>query len=217
MAPSSLDKKVTNYIIQAQEEEIKRISNELHEGVSQTLYSLFTGLQFVEKQQADPKIKQIVSEMVQLTERTIEELRWVSTELYPASLDTLGIVAAIRSYLKVYTSTFGIDVEVKTMGTERVLSSEQKIALFRSCQEALVNSAKYADTSKVFIDMKWEDNKIMIIIKDEGVGFSIEEVTRNQECLGLASIKQRLELLSGTATVHSTPGKGTIVTLVLPI
>jgi signal transduction histidine kinase len=217
MDPLSVNKKITSYMLQAQEYEIQRIADELHEGISQTLYSLYTGLQFIENNIDNDQLKQYTCEMIQLTNRTIEELRWLSTELYPLTLETLGLTAALKSYLKVYTSTFGIMVDIKAFGEEQMLTNDQKIAVFRACQEALNNIAKYADTSDAAITFNWSKFQLDIVVEDFGIGFNLSETLQEKDCLGMASMRQRLELFSGKVSITSTLGKGTKIDISIPI
>ncbi len=151
---------ISSYIIQSQEDEIKRIALELHEGVGQTLYSLYTGLQFIEAGLNQPETKTYVKEMAQLLEKTIQEVRLLSVELHPPTLTTLGLLSAVRNYAKLYTSTFGIEVEIKSTGVETSIPEKKNIALFRVCQEALTNIAKYADTSEAKISFIWGETII---------------------------------------------------------
>ena len=205
---------ISSYIIQTQEEEIKRIAIELHEGVGQTLYSLFTGLQMIESSIEKPAIKSYVKEMEQVLEKTIQEIRLLSVELHPPTLATLGLVLAIKSYLKLYTSTFGIIVEMESFGTEIMMSEQRSIALFRVCQEALANIAKYADTSEASLIFTWGDRDLKMIIEDHGKGFDYEQ--QGKQSSGLEAMKERMYLVGGTCQVSSAIGEGTMVRVSLP-
>ncbi len=209
------EKHISSYIIHTQEEEIKRIALELHEGVGQTLYSLFTGLQFIEGSIEQPAAKSYVKEMAHQLEKTIQEIRLLSVELHPPTLDTLGFVPAMKSYLKLYTSTFGIVVKMDSFGTEQPLSEQQSIALFRVCQEALANIAKYADTSEAAMSLTWEENSLIIEICDNGKGFDYEQ--HGQQSSGLAAMKERMILVGGTCSITSTESQGTLVCINLPL
>jgi signal transduction histidine kinase len=204
---------ISSYIIYSQEEEIKRISQELHEGVGQNLYSILTGLQFVQTSTKQPHLKKYLHEMTELLEKNIQEVRLLSVELHPPTLTTLGLLPAIKSYIKLYTSTFGILVDLNSSGEERQLSERHRIAVFRVCQEALANIAKYADTSDVKIDFYWRDDELNLIIRDFGQGFKLEEVDNT---LGISAMKERMHLTGGDCTISSTIGEGTSIEISLP-
>lgn len=205
--------KISSYIIQSQEEEIKRIALELHEGVGQSLYSMFTGLQFIEAGlEQQPHLKSYIKEMSQVMEKTIQEIRLLSVELHPPTLTTLGLLPAIKSYVKLYTSTFGIEVEMESIGLERSISESSGIAIFRVFQEALSNIAKYADTSNVKVYFHWSEESLKITIKDFGKGFEMSE----QGSFGLAAMKERMFLTGGDCVISSKIGEGTSIEISLP-
>jgi signal transduction histidine kinase len=204
---------ISSYIIQSQEEEIKRIALELHEGVGQSLYSMFTGLQFIEAGVEQPHLKSYIKEMSQIMEKTIQEIRLLSVELHPPTLSTLGLLPAVKSYVKLYTSTFGIEVDIESIGNEKLINESSSIAIFRVCQEALSNIAKYADTSNVKMEFIWSDRQLLINIKDFGRGFKLKGI----QSFGIAAMKERMFLTGGDCVVSSTIGEGTSIEISLPL
>jgi signal transduction histidine kinase len=211
------DKHISSYIIQSQEDEIKRIALELHEGVGQTLYSLYTGLQFIESGIEQPDMKNYVREMSQLMEKTIQEVRLLSVELHPPTLTTLGLIPALKSYIQLYTSTFGILVDIKMAGEERTISERSSIAVFRVFQEALTNIAKYADTSNAKVFVEWDTDYLRIMIDDFGKGFAVEETMMESRSSGLAAMRERMHLVGGKCSISSKIGKGTSIEISLPL
>lgn len=217
METSASKRRLNNYMIQSMEEEIKRIALELHEGVGQNLYSILTGLQFIESSANQPHLKNYVHDMTQLIEKTIQEIRLLSVELHPPTLTTLGFLPAMKSYSKLYTSTFGILVDLESTGIEKPISETESIAVFRVCQEALTNIAKYADTSQIKINIEWNDGELKISIFDFGKGFNPEEVDNNHRALGIAAMKERMHLTGGQCVISSKIGEGTSIDISLPI
>ncbi|MET3320720.1 UNVERIFIED_ORG: two-component system sensor histidine kinase NreB [Peribacillus simplex] len=215
MNTQPLKKNISSYIIQTHEEEIKRIAMELHEGVGQSLYSLFTGMQLIEKAIEQPAMKSYAGDMNQLLEKTIQEIRLLAVELHPPTLTTLGLISAMKSYIKLYTSTYGIEVEVENLGVESQISDRDSITLFRVCQEALVNIARYADTMKASIIFNWKKSRLLIMIKDSGKGFEVE--TAMNKSSGLAAMSERMHLIGGKCTIFSKIDKGTSIEISLPL
>lgn len=207
-------KDISSYIIRSQEEELKRLAIELHEGVGQTLYSLFTGLQVLNTGITEPTAKNYLQEMSLILEKTIREVRFLSVELHPPSLSDMGLFAAIKSYGKLYTSTFGIEINIESKGNEVSISEYENIVLFRVCQEALANIAKYADTSHACILFNWQDTALIIEISDTGKGFIVDEKMNNTS--GLAAMKERMQLISGGCFISSEVGVGTTIRIMLP-
>jgi signal transduction histidine kinase len=208
---------IQSYIIQSQEEEIKRISLELHEGVGQNLYSILTGLQLVESGLNQPHLKNYLHEMTQLIEKSIQEIRLLSVELHPPALTTLGLLPAIKSYIKLYTSTFGVLVELESIGEEKQIPEQNSVAVFRVCQEALTNIAKHADTSNVKMSLIWKEEELKITIVDFGGGFVADVMEINAISLGIAAMKERMHLTAGICVISSKIGEGTSVEISLPL
>ncbi|KAA9022612.1 sensor histidine kinase [Niallia endozanthoxylica] len=205
---------ISSYIIQAQEQELKRIALELHEGVGQTLYSLYTGLQLIEGN-VDQSMKGYMEDMTQLLEKTIQEVRLLAVELHPPTLTTLGLLSAMKTYLKLYTSTYGIEVDFNVFGDEVEISEKERITLFRVCQEALANIAIHADTIRADITLTWEPEGLFISIRDFGKGFDVEAAMDHSP--GLASMIERMGLIGGSCTISSRMQEGTSIEFFLPL
>jgi signal transduction histidine kinase len=208
-------KNISSYIIQSQEDEIKRIALELHEGVGQTLYSLYTGMQFIQTAVDQPEMKGYIGDMAQMMEKTIQEIRLLAVELHPPALGTLGLLPALKSYLKLYTSTYGIIVDLQNEGKEVQIREQERITLFRVCQEALANIARYADTMSAGIILRWEPGKLSITIKDKGKGFDVDAAMKNSA--GIAAMMERMLLINGKCVISSKIGEGTSIDITLPL
>ncbi|MBG9547991.1 sensor histidine kinase [Cytobacillus firmus] len=208
-------KNISSYIIQSQEDEIKRIALELHEGVGQTLYSLYTGMQFIQTAVHQPEMKGYIGDMAQMMEKTIQEIRLLAVELHPPALGTLGLLPALKSYLKLYTSTYGIIVDLQNVGKEVQIREQERITLFRVCQEALANIARYADTMSAGIILRWKPGKLSITIKDKGKGFDVDAAMKNSA--GIAAMMERMLLINGKCVISSKIGEGTSIDITLPL
>ncbi|KML33038.1 sensor histidine kinase [Cytobacillus firmus] len=208
-------KNISSYIIQSQEDEIKRIALELHEGVGQTLYSLYTGMQFIQTAVDQPEMKDYIGDMAQMMEKTIQEIRLLAVELHPPALGTLGLLPAMKSYLKLYTSTYGIIVDLQNEGKEVQIRERERITLFRVCQEALANIARYADTMSAGIILRWEPGKLSITIQDKGKGFDVDAAMKNSA--GIAAMMERMLLINGRCVISSKIGEGTSIDITLPL
>jgi signal transduction histidine kinase len=208
-------KNISSYIIQSQEQEIKRIALELHEGVGQTIYSLYTGMQLIEKTVDQPAMKKYVKDMTEVLEKTIQEVRLLAVELHPPTLTTLGLISAMKTYVKLYTSTYGIEVDFEVSSNEVQLSEKESITLFRVCQEALANIAMFADTAKAKISFSWEMNKLLIVIKDFGKGFEVDSAL--SKSTGLAAMIERVHLIKGECIISSKINEGTSIEISLPL
>lgn len=210
-------RQITNYVIQAQEEERKRVSRDLHDGVSQALYSILVGLKVLDQLDLESGVKAQLEEVRQLTTRVLNEVNTMAAGLRPSALDDLGLLPAIRSFRKRYEQTFGIETRLKTKGDGRRYASAVETALYRICQEAMTNAAKYADTDLIEISLEDSNHQAILTVRDYGKGFDPDQMLRQGTALGLYGMKERARLLGGTVTIQSAPGNGTTVQAIIPV
>ncbi|WP_338451027.1 PAS domain S-box protein [Niallia oryzisoli] len=196
-------------IIDVQEDERKRISRELHDGVGQNLYSHLITINRLQNEISHPLLDQMLEEATAI----IEELRDLSWELRPSVLDDLGLIPAIRSYLVRYSEYSQINVHFDCYLQSR-LSTNKEITIYRIIQEALTNVRKYADTDEAFVTIREMDNEIRVVIEDYGKGFAIDQVSRG---VGLFSMEERARAVGGLISVHSIEEKGTRIVLEVPM
>ncbi|KEO83511.1 histidine kinase [Tumebacillus flagellatus] len=210
-------RQLTNYVIQAQEEERKRISRDLHDGIGQALYSIMVGLRVINQLDLNHDMRQHLDEVQQLTARTLEEVKSLSVELRPSALDDLGLAAALRSYSKRFEQTFGILTTFEIGGQRRRYDSAVETALYRIAQEAMTNAAKYADTDSITLRLADQPDGVEVCIEDHGVGFDPQHLKVQGTGLGLYGMRERVTLLGGTLTIEAAPGQGTKIHVVVPL
>jgi two-component system sensor histidine kinase NreB len=208
---------MTRYVIQAQEDERKRISRELHDGIGQALYSIMVGLKVLNHLDLDGPIRDHLQEVQNLTVRTLQEVKHMAVELRPSALDDLGLIPALRSYCKGYESTFGIETKLIVEGGKRRYQPEVETALYRICQEAMTNAAKYADIDMITIRLIDTPESVELHVEDQGIGFEPEHVEVRGTGLGLYGIRERASLLGGEVEIESAPGRGTSVRVEIPL
>lgn len=194
-------------VIDVQEEERKRLSRNLHDGIGQNLYSHLITINLLQSQISHSLIEQLQQEATEL----IEEVRKISWELRPAILDDLGLIPAIRSYLSRYSDHYGIDVSFDCSLMKR-LSTNKEIAIYRIIQEALTNTQKYAETKKAAVTIREMNGTVRVMIEDFGKGFDMAQSTQG---VGLFSMDERARSVEGELHVHSIVGKGTKIILEL--
>jgi len=203
-------------VTKAQEEERKRISRELHDETIQSLVVLSRRLDVLASN-SKGMTEEARLQMEELREQvndTIQSVRRLSQDLRPAALDRLGLLPALEWLATDAAKYSGISTSVKVIGTERRLSEEVELVLFRITQEALRNVWRHSQATKAEITVRFDESRTCIIIADNGKGFklskSMSELARDGK-LGLAGMQERAQLLNGTVTVESEPGKGTRV------
>ncbi|WP_223820910.1 PAS domain S-box protein [Bacillus sp. S3] len=201
--------KMMTTIIDVQEEERKRLSRNLHDGIGQNLYSHLITINRLHSQMDHPLLDQMQMEATQL----IEEIREISWELRPSVLDDLGLVPAIRSYLSRYSDHYHIDVYFDCVLNRR-LDISIELTIYRIIQEALTNIRKYAEVSDATVIIRELDDVVRVMIEDKGKGFNMDERSSG---VGLFSMDERARSVGGELTINAVPGKGTKIILEVPI
>jgi two-component system sensor histidine kinase UhpB len=206
-------------VITAQEEERRRIARELHDETSQSLASLLISLERIDNAIPDdfPGLKERLRSARSLTKRTLDELRSLIADLRPQLLDDLGLVPAIRWYATDRLEPEGIDVEVDIDPALPRLSPAVETALFRIAQEAISNIVKHADASQVSVRLSC-DGELCLLIEDDGVGFSSDyPAADGLQHMGLFGVVERAAALGGEASIESTAGQGTRLSVSVPL
>ena len=212
-------------IIKAQEQERKRIARELHDETSQVLTSLLISLAVLEESITTPEGRARIADTRTLAHQTLRAIRNLSIDLRPSALDDLGLLPALRWYIKEYQQKCSIVVEFHAAAFKGRLPAEIETALYRIVQESLTNTAKHANAHKVFIYLKEDADTVDATIIDDGCGFDLQALhkTASQERgigsergLGLVGMEERAVLLNGSLTITSSRGHGTTVEVRIP-
>jgi PAS domain S-box-containing protein len=208
-------------LITAQEEERRKVSYEVHDGLAQTAAGAHQLLQAFSRQHPpdSDKGREDLARVLQLVQQTVGEARYVIADLRPTALDDLGLGAAVRLQVeKIRDQGSQVDYE-EALGDER-LPAEVETALFRVTQEALTNVSKHAPSARVKITLQLLNDGVRLYVRDWGPGFDPEKATEGDgpgERLGLSSMRERVALLGGQLEVHSQPGEGTEVVAEIPL
>ncbi len=207
-------------LVEAQENERRTIARELHDEAGQALASLRFGLRLLEREiDEGGDVTGRVAELVQRTDAVIDGLHRLAADLRPASLDHLGLEAALRQYSRSAGSEFGLTVRFKARGfTGERLPTAVETALYRVVQEAMTNVVRHAHATRVDVLVERRGDRVMVMVEDDGVGFEPDSGRkRGEDHLGLLGLEERAEALGGTLTVESAPGAGTTVVVEVPI
>lgn len=210
-------------IFSIQEEERKRIARELHDETSQVLSSLNASLEAAASRltaDADSDIKPILRKAQTLSINMLDEIHRLIYELRPSLLDDMGLVAATRWLVDNKLEPAGVRAELKTSGLSRRLPSRIETTLFRVIQEAVSNTIKHAHAKATNISLYFRRNVIRVSIRDDGVGFDVNEAISSLERprgLGLLGMKERISLINGTLEIRSHPGRGTEIDIAIPL
>lgn len=206
-------------IIEAQEEERKRLSREMHDGPAQLLANVLIRSDLAEKMHKEQGPEQSLQEIRSLKEmiRTaLYEVRRIIYDLRPMALDDLGLIPTLNRYLSTVEDYHkGTDIEFVYLGEDFRLPQKYEVALFRLIQESVHNALKHAKAETIQVKVELQHNKVFVLIKDDGIGFDITEKKSGR--FGMIGMKERVDILDGTLSVHSKPGAGTIISIKIPL
>ncbi|MFY0543143.1 sensor histidine kinase [Brevibacillus sp. H7] len=206
-------------IIQAQEEERKRVAREIHDGPAQSMANVVLRTEIVEKMLKNERILEAQMELHELKEMvrmSLAEVRRIIFDLRPMALDDLGLVPTLQKYIQTFEERTKQTVDLVVFGKEQSLKSSVKAAIFRLVQECLNNVEKHANAKIVQVKLEFLDENLHLVVKDDGVGFDMKDRAANGSSFGLMGMKERTQLLEGSMEIQSTLGQGTKVMFQIP-
>lgn len=198
-------------IFQTQEEECKRVSRELHDGISQTIAAARFSIETAQlKQQNNDDSSIELDRSMQLICKIMGDIRSISHQLHPGILEDFGLGAALEELGRDFTQRTGISVKVERLSIRNVLSTEVKTALYRIAQESLTNIERHANASEILLTLKLVPGWLVLEISDNGHGFDYQQYdcadnnkTAAYHGIGLRNMKERLSFYQGDLQVQS--------------
>lgn len=210
---------LSNKILNTQEDERKRVSRELHDEVGQSLTAINVTLATMRSNGAGNAAgaKKLAETQILLQE-AMETVHRFAHDLRPAMLDELGLLPALRSYLKAFAGRTGLRVLFRGNPIAEQLADDQKIVVFRIAQESLTNVSKHAHAGQVEVSISKLKESICMEITDDGRSFKADPMDsgKSRGRLGLLGMQERVRLVNGQFTVKPQPGKGTTIRVVIP-
>lgn len=211
---------LSHQLMSSQEEERKRISRELHDVVAQALTGIKVRLAALKTESAanSRDLVKRISTAQKLMEDSVAIVQEFARNLRPAALDDLGLISALRSYLRGVTERTGLRFSLSASAQMEKLESDKRTALFRIVQEAVTNIIRHANASDVKVSIRKQRGAVSMTIQDNGKGFEVEKIGASDVAkrLGLLGMRERVELVGGSLSVESTPGQGTTVRADVP-
>jgi two-component system sensor histidine kinase DegS len=208
-------------IIEAQERERQRLSRQMHDGPAQSLTNLILQAEICERlfdTDADRARAELVS-LKNAVAATFQKVKGFILNLRPMMLDDLGVVPTLRRYVDSFAENSEVTANLTITGKERRLESHKEVTIFRLIQELLNNAVEYAHASSIQISLDLGDDLARVAVEDNGSGFELTEALTSPDAdqLGLAMMRERVEMLGGNIYFDSSVGRGTKVSLELPI
>lgn len=206
-------------IIEAQEEERKRLSREIHDGPAQMMANVLLRSDLIERtyREKGPELAfQEIKSLKEMVRDALTEVRRIIYDLRPMALDDLGLIPTLRKYLET-TQEYnkGIKLSFESKGNEVRLPGNYETAIFRLVQEAITNAVRHGKASEIEVKVEWLKTHVNMIVKDNGTGFD-QSIVKNQS-FGLLGMKERIELVNGEFFINSSPGNGTMLMFQIPL
>ncbi|KKI89235.1 histidine kinase [Bacillus sp. SA1-12] len=212
-------------IIEAQEEERKRVSREIHDGPAQMLANVMMRSELIERiyreRGADEGFKEIRN-LRQNVRNALYEVRRIIYDLRPMALDDLGLIPTLRKYMNTIEeyNNGKTKIHFESLGCleAKRLSPRFEVALFRLAQEAVTNALKHAEATEISVKVEAAEETFTMVIKDNGKGFSLDQFKgkKDKKSFGLIGMKERVDLLEGKMTIDSKIGLGTFIMIRVP-
>jgi len=205
-----------------QEVERHRLSREIHDQMGQDLTALVLGLQSLKKRMlTDREALAQLESLYEITLQFNQQIHDIATDLRPTALNDLGLQMALQDFVERWEARAGIKVDFQVSGLDQHrLPPVVETAVYRVVQEALTNIIKHARAHNVLLTLSRYSDQLIAVIADDGQGFDVKTAIAKAESenrLGLLGMRERVVLVGGVLDIESTPGKGVVIALRIPL
>ena len=199
---------LSNRLMSVQEEERRRLSRELHDGVGQGLTAVVSHLWLLERRmpEGSQDLRTSASEARALAAKTLAEIRELSQLLRPSLLDDWGLVPSLEAHVKAFKTHHDIEVSFSSTTLPERLPAEVETAVYRIVQEALTNVARHAKARTVRVNLEHSGAILSLDVTDDGVGYPRKDARDESRGLGLLSIRERVRALGGRVALNNDHG-----------
>lgn len=216
--PPPLSESAIAGVIEAQEDERRRLTRQMHDGPAQSLSNLVLQAEICERLfDLDPERARVELEnLKQAVNATFQDTRRFIFGLRPMMLDDLGLVTTLKRYIRDFQEKSSLSIDFDLIGKDRRLAPHVEATIFRALQELLNNVDRHAAANQVNVTLNLEGERAVVTVEDDGCGFEVEETlaaAKERRALGLTTIQERMKLLGGEMEVDSGLGRGTRVRL----
>jgi signal transduction histidine kinase len=206
----------------SKEEEVRRqLARDLHDGPAQALAAITMNVEFIKRlmERDPPRVLPELDKLGGLAKHTTHEVRTMLFELRPLVLETQGLEVTLQQYLERFQGN-GTQIVLESANISAQLDTKTEGTLFNIIQESINNALKYAKAEHIWVRLKQSQSALEVTVQDDGRGFDLQKVLASYEqrgSFGLLNIEERAKLIGGTAELHSAPGAGTTVRVMVPL
>lgn len=206
-------RELSKRLLTVQEQERVRISREVHDELGQALTAMKIDVQHLIRERGD--LTEPLGKVSKCIDEIVDIVRRIAADLRPAILDDLGVTAALEQQLRRVRESTGMKTAL-TVDEEPELDMLTGVTLYRIAQEGLANVVRHANATEVEVTLAVRDGAAVLTIRDDGQGIRTDQVA-SPSSLGLLGMRERAELLGGSVTINGQPGRGTVLTVTLPL
>ena len=201
------------------EEDRKRVARDLHDQIGQILTAIKMDMTWMTRHlpESEGEVLARLKESIQLINDGVKSVRAICSGLRPGVLDDLGLAAAIEWQANEFASRNGVRCEVSVPPIDLHLDGDRATAAFRIFQECLTNVIRHAQAKSVRVSLCQEEENILLVVEDDGIGFRESDLSNSLGSLGLLGMKERAQFCGGEVQISSSPGSGTTVTVRVPV
>jgi PAS domain S-box-containing protein len=201
------------------EEDRKRVARDLHDQIGQILTAIKMDMTWMTRHlsESEGEVLARLAESIQLINDGVKAVRTICSGLRPGVLDDLGLAAAIEWQASEFASRNGIQCQISVPPVDLHLDGDRATATFRIFQECLTNVIRHAQAKSVHVSLCQEEESILLIVEDDGIGFHEPDLSNSLGSLGLLGMKERAQFCGGDVHISSSPGNGTTVTVRVPV
>jgi signal transduction histidine kinase len=207
-------RELSQQLVNAQEEERRNLSRELHDHVAQVLTGLRMGLGRVERISGHRKVGAALAECRVLVDDMFRTVRDLALGLRPSMLDDFGLEPALEWHVRDFSRRYDIDAQLKIEGDVASLPDKHRTCVYRVIQEAMTNCARHAQATTILVEVACHEGQLQVAVTDDGIGLDPD---RGRRGLGLLGIEERVKELRGSMTILRHAGAGTTVSVLLPV
>lgn len=207
-----------NTRMEVQEQTLQTIASDIHDNVGQILSLTRLSLSSVDRQQLPELANNKIGTALDLLDKSIKELRHLAAILHASDLLKQGLCQAVERELNRLEKIGSFSTSLTAENPSFKLPEPNKeLIIFRIIQELLNNIIKHARATRIDVGFECHNDTLLVLVKDNGIGFNIEDALANSSGIGLGNIQKRLKLIGGTLQLESEINKGTNVKLIIPI
>ncbi len=213
-----LEKEILSTIIKTEEKERKRFAADLHDDLGPILSTIKLYVDLVEKDDyKKTDKKEVLKDLIELVDLAITSTRDISNNITPGILHDFGLATAVNEFCGYINKTKSININFKTTDYKTIKKGIEETVLYQATKELINNTLKHASAQNITIELKSENNQIILYYRDDGIGFNVNPMLQSSPGLGLNNIMNKIKTIKGTCDFNSTPGKGMFLLIALKI